>query len=255
MSSKISIITCTFNSQRFLQDTIDSVISQTYTDYEHVFIDGYSTDNTLQIIKNYQSKFPDKVFLYQQKPEGITAAMNYGVMRAKGDIICHLHSDDLFCGPNTLKTVSDFFAKQKVDWCYGDIEIINPDGSVYNREIPPRFSYKKLLARNFIPHPATFIKRTFFNSLGGFGNFEYAMDYDLWLRAAKMSEPKKIDSFLTKFRRHSGGKSNRWVIPTLREDYQIRLANSSNLFQKAIFGLDYCFRISKFKIAKLLGRA
>jgi glycosyltransferase involved in cell wall biosynthesis len=252
---KISVITCTYNSQEYLPQTIESVRNQTFKDFEHIFIDAGSTDNTLEIIKTYKKEFPSKVKVFYQKPCGISSAMNCGVEKAEGEAICHLHSDDLFFDENVLATIDKSFKKSpNLEWCYGKIVIINSNGSEYNRENPPEFSKDKLLARNFIPHPATFIKRDFFNELGGFSSYKYAMDYDLWLRAAKISKPVKIDHFLTKFRRHSGGTSTKSVIPTLKEDYQIRLANTESRMQRFVFCLDFKYRITKFKLARLLGR-
>lgn len=252
---KFSIITCTYNSREYLSDTINSVKSQTEKDFEHIFIDGGSTDGTLEMIDSYKKEFPEKVRRYQQKPQGISGAMNYGVEKSKGEIICHLHSDDLFCSKDVLRIASKVFSENKdLRWAYGKLEIINPDGSRYNLENPPEFSAKRLFSLNFIPHPATFVKRDFFNQLGGFSGYKYAMDYDLWLRASLLATPKKINHCISKFRRHPGGASTKWYLNTLKEDYMVRMQYTPKKM-RLLFFMQYRFRVSKFILSKWLGRA
>ena len=91
-----SIITCTYNSDNFVESNINSVIGQTYKNYEHLFIDGNSSDNTLDIISKYQSKYPQKVNLHSRAPQGISDAFNECIREAKGQYIIHLNSDDSF---------------------------------------------------------------------------------------------------------------------------------------------------------------
>lgn len=253
--NKVSIITCTYNSERYLKQTIQSVISQSYKNFEHIFIDANSTDDTLKIIEDYKKKYPKQVHLYKQKPCGISNAMNFGIENANGDIICHLHSDDKFFDKNTLKTVIQELNDNKAKWCYGNIEIINEYDKIYNREKPPKFSYDLLKKRNFIPHPATFIKKELFVELGGFNpSLKYAMDYDLWIRLATKYTPLKIDKFLSKFRRHTGGLSTKQYLNALKEDYSIRIKLPNNYLTKTINWSTLQLNIIKYQLAKLFGR-
>jgi len=91
---KFSIITCTYNSEKYLQENINSVESQIFHNFEHVFIDGNSSDKTIEIIKKYQKKYPHTVKLLQCEPKGISNAMNHGINQSSGQYIIHLHSDD-----------------------------------------------------------------------------------------------------------------------------------------------------------------
>lgn len=238
---KISIITCTYNSEKYLLETITSVRNQKHRNFEHIFIDAKSTDGTLAIIAAYQKEFPQQVKIYQQQPKGIALAMNFGVEKASGEVVCHLHSDDMFFDENVLETISKTFGEPEIQWCYGNLEVINPDGSIYSAENPPEFSYDGLLKKNYIPHPATFIRKSFFQSLGGFSNYKYAMDYDFWLRAGKISVPVKINRFLAKFRRHNDSLSTREYEKTLKEDYLVR----SNYSEGALVHLANFVRYKK----------
>jgi len=175
-----------------LKKNIDSVKNQKYPDWEHIFIDGFSQDGTLDMIKKYQQEFPDRVKLFKLYPKGISNAMNEGIKKSVGDYIIHLHSDDSFYDPNVLVDVNDFLNKQELDWVYGQINIVERDGTfvgVFPRKKIWKQKSQNYLGRyllkffNFIPHQAVFIKKKVFYDFGIFDeNIKSAMDPDLWLR-------------------------------------------------------------------------
>ena len=106
---KISIITITLNSRKYLDKSISSVLSQDHQNLEYIFVDGGSTDGTLEIIKKYAEK--DQRIRWISEPDrGIADAMNKGVALATGDIIAHLHSDDSYPAPGILSTVTHEFS-------------------------------------------------------------------------------------------------------------------------------------------------
>lgn len=223
MTCTFSIVTCTYNSARFLPDTIRSVCTQTDKNFEHIFVDAFSTDDTLTIIKDYQRKFPDTVKWFQRKPRGIAEAMNFGSSKATGEILSHLHSDDMYASSKVLSSVSRVFcAHPEAKWCIGDQIIINEHGQEIQKWVTREYSYALLKRMNFIPHQATFIKKTLFDEVGGFRLYKYAMDSDLWLRIGERNRPIQIHEFLAKFRRHSGSLSTAEARDTMREDYMIR---------------------------------
>lgn len=91
---KVSIITATYNSQSTIRDTVESVLSQTHTDFEHIIVDGLSRDNTLSIIKEYEDIYNGRLSIVSERDNGIYDAMNKGLARATGDIVGILNSDE-----------------------------------------------------------------------------------------------------------------------------------------------------------------
>ena len=106
---KITIITVTKNSEKFLSKNIKSVLNQNYKNYEHIIVDGNSTDKTVQIIKSYKKKVR---FIKNKNDKGLYHAMNVGIKNTKGDIIGILNSDDIYF-KNTLSIVNEYFNKKK----------------------------------------------------------------------------------------------------------------------------------------------
>jgi len=213
-SPLISIITCTKNSGRFLADNIASVSAQTHRDFEHVFVDGGSTDSTLTLISRYRRKFPRLVKLFSSPPRGISAAMNVGLVKSRGRFLIYLHSDDALAGPDVLSDTAAFISRHpRLDWFYSQIQVIEADGKpvgVFPRQWLLRQAYPRLLKFiNFIPHQAVFIKRQVLADFGGFdATLSSQMDLDLWLRLADCSRWQFFPHVISRFRIHPSAQSS-----------------------------------------------
>lgn len=216
-----SIITCTRNSEPWLQEAIASVLMQRGVDVELIFVDGGSNDGTLQRIR----AIGRRCRLIENQRAGISAAMNAGIAAASGDIVAHLHSDDFYLHDEVLLTVARAIRDSGRRWLFGrTLRCIDgrllPEGFV-----PPGYSRKQLVRGNFIPHPATFITRALLQQAGNFDlRLKYAMDYDLWLRLSQLAEPHVLPQALAAFREHAGSLSTRERGAAMREDLQVRLA-------------------------------
>lgn len=178
-----TIITCTRNSARFLKSCLDSVKSQTFTDFEHIIIDGESTDNTLKILREY------KYNVHTAKPEGIANAMNHGLSKAKGKYIYFLNSDDSFFAKDVLHKVHDFLQSHPdLDWVFGNIHETTGSKTIGYPPLRTIFqgSHPFLLKfYNYIPHQGSFVKRTVFDRFGQFDeSLKSMMDPEYWLRIA-----------------------------------------------------------------------
>lgn len=226
MALTFSVITCTWNSSAYLAESIASVLAQDYPNIEYIFVDGGSTDNTLDQIHALQRPYR----LIENVRGGVSRAMNEGLRVATGDVIAHLHSDDYYLRPDVLATVAHHLETTGRHWLFGrTCPIIN--GELRSEDyVAPRYSYAKLLKGNFIPHPATFVRRGLMLRAGAFDtNLKYAMDYDLWLKIGRMEEPVQLDVPLTAFREHEGSLSSATGtrLAAMGEDLRVRLAYAS----------------------------
>lgn len=214
---KFSIITCTYNSEKLLPKIIASVKQQTFADFEHVFVDGFSSDGTVEIIKNYQAEYPERIKLFQAKPQGISNAMNEGIKHSSGEYIIHLHSDDSFFNDQVLADVNAFLTGQNWDWIYGKINVIEEDGRAVGL-FPKRKIWQMggsvwgrwlLKYFNYIPHQAVFIRRAVFDKFGYFDEtISSAMDPDLWLRIKEKTRWCFYDRVISNYCLRAGAQSS-----------------------------------------------
>lgn len=234
-----SIVTCTWNSAATLGDTLASVASQTCGEVEHIFVDGGSTDATLEMIDAY----PGNKRVLRDVKGGISRAMNEGIRHANGEYIAHLHSDDYYFSNDVLATAAERFAADKVDWMFGNIQVLKDDVLQAPHTMSP-FSYQSLAAgKAFVPHPAVFVRKSAFERVGVFDEqLKYAMDIDLWLRLGAVAQPATVDRTFTVFRDHAGSVSSANKIKARQEEFSVRRRHMDKA--PLAFGV-YCLRYMK----------
>lgn len=200
-----SVITCTWNSERYIEKLIDSVIGQTDQNYEHIIIDGESTDNTIKIIQKYQKRFPSKVKIYKRHPQGISDALNYGMEKCVGKYLIHIESDSSFFDKKVLNDVHVYLTKNpELDWIYGKIDVVNELGNSLGI-FPTRKIFQLALSWlvkyfNFIPHESVFMRRAVFEDYGGFDeSIRTAMDLDYWLRIRYVTKWKFFNRIIAHY--------------------------------------------------------
>jgi glycosyltransferase involved in cell wall biosynthesis len=221
---KVSIITCTWNSEPYLQESIESVLAQDYPDIEYIFVDGGSTDGTLERIRALTRPYT----LLNDVRGGVSRAMNEGIRAATGDIVAHLHGDDYYLHPNTISTVVKAFQERKAAWLIGQA-VRNVNGQMQHpMNARTAYSYGRLLGGGFnVPHVATFVRRRLFEELGMFDEtLKYSMDWDLWLRLAHKYPPTVIEEELAVRRQHEGSlsaASPQSKLKARREERQVRM--------------------------------
>jgi len=198
-----SIVTVVYNGEKHLECAIQSIINQTYKNIEYIIIDGGSTDNTLQIIKKYDSTINHWI---SEPDNGIYDAMNKGIKKATGDYIGILNSDD-FYEPDALQIMVDEIKKApEADILFGDLFMINEYLS--EKQLQTCMRGKNLENGFSIWHPTTFVRREVYNKFGLFDtSYKIAADYELLLRFRKRKcHFKYINQAITNFR--EGGISS-----------------------------------------------
>lgn len=180
---KVSVITVTFNSAKTIVQTLASVATQTWTDVEHVVIDGASTDETLDLLKRHGGHLTRVV---SERDAGIYDAMNKGVRAATGDVVGFLNADDWYANPEVLRTVAATMQNERLDAVLGDVAFVEPGAPhrVIRRYRSDRFSPERL-AWGWMPaHPGLFVRREVFERAGPFStSFRIAGDYEWIVRA------------------------------------------------------------------------
>lgn len=131
---KVSIVTTTLNlfkdnRQEFFRKCIESVHNQTYPNIEHIIIDGASTDDTLELIKEYQKK--GWITYYSERDKGIDDAYNKGLKKATGKYIAYMNSDDCYYADDVIETSIKMMEEEQADYCYGSEEKVFRDGSLF----------------------------------------------------------------------------------------------------------------------------
>lgn len=173
---KISIITVCLNSERTIEQTIQSVIGQCDYNYEYIIIDGGSTDRTIEIIEKYRYGISKIV---SESDSGLYDAMNKGISLATGDIIGIINSDDWY-EPGVFGIVRRCFQESNAEVIYGKLNQIDAEGKI-NIQIPG--DIERLRYEMETPHPTVFIKRSLYEKYGAFQiKYKIAADYDLMLR-------------------------------------------------------------------------
>lgn len=259
-SMKLSIITPSFNQAAFLRATAESILSQEgQFQLQWIVVDGGSSDGSVEFLRRLE----DPRLTFTSEPDhGQSDAINRGLGRADGDIIGWLNSDDLYL-PGTFRCVCDVFSQNPAaKWIVGACEIIDSDEQIIRRRITrykdrqlSRYSYKRLLRENFISQPAVFWRRQFGQQVGPLDeSLHYTMDYDLWLRMGRLSEPMIVDRVLSQFRLHSSSKSGAVNRRQFDEGYEVA---QRYLGRDRVSSLVHKFNVEKivwsYRAMKILG--
>ncbi len=226
---KITIITPSYNQGQFIEETILSVLNQSYQDVEHIVVDGGSTDNTLEILKKYPS-----VRWVSEKDEGQSDALRKGLEMSTGDIIGWINSDD-YLEKGALEYVGEFFNNSDAGWLIGNISFVFTPGGKVNSDKSLKITKKSLLSNpDILRQQGTFFRKQMLLDAGGFDKkYHMTMDLDLWFRLLRISEPVMVDENLAYFRVHEDQKtSGRFVREQLKEMLDIFDKNGSSSLLK-----------------------
>ena len=230
---KISIITVTFNSEKTIRDTIESVLSQDYDNIEHVIIDGDSKDNTIEIVRSYGDKIS---YFISEKDDGIYDAMNKGIKLAEGTWTIFLNSGDIFYDENILLNFSKILEKKDEDVIHADT-VVRYENMKYNSS-SKIFNHKT----HRIPfcHQSSFTKTSILNK--NLFNLKYKLssDFELFLRLFKQKKKfTKVNMIIAEI--ESGGLSDTNRFQVLKENFDILKTNKMLTLSRSMIIFDFIY--------------
>jgi glycosyltransferase involved in cell wall biosynthesis/uncharacterized coiled-coil protein SlyX len=206
----LSIVTPSYNQADYLERTIQSVINQTYPNFEYVVQDGGSQDGSKEILEKYS----DKLTYWESRPDaGQAQAINLGFEKTTGEIMAYLNSDDVYL-PGAIQYVMNFFEKHpNVDVVYGHRIIINEEDQEIGIWVLPRHHRKTLYYADYVPQETLFWRRRIWDRVGGIDeSFRFAMDWDLLLRFQDVgANIVRLPRFLAAFRVHQSQKTSHQI--------------------------------------------
>lgn len=198
---KITIITVSYNSEKTIKDTIESVLKQTYKDFEYLIIDGLSNDSTIDIIKSFKDP---RIKLISEKDKGLYDAMNKGIKLASGDVVGLINSDDVLYDENIFQTVIDNY-DSNTDILHANVAYYNEDFSKLIRDYKPGNKTKDYWCG---AHPSMYIRKEVYDKIGLYNlDYKIVADYEFMIRCnINNIKYKYLDTYFVKMR--YGGKSN-----------------------------------------------
>ena len=226
----VSIITATFNSEKTVQTCFDSVFNQTFSNVEHIIIDGGSQDGTVDLIEKYAHS-KGNVKWISEKDNGIYDALNKGIALASGEVVGFVHSDDYLASNHILDDIIKTFDSGNIDGVYGDLHYVEFNNvSKIIRNWKSQNFKPSLIKRGWMPaHPTLFLKSSIYQKEGHFDtNFKIAADYDFILRIFKNPHYRfeYLDKTIVKMR--VGGASNKSIKNLIQKTREDLIAARSN---------------------------
>jgi glycosyltransferase involved in cell wall biosynthesis len=223
---QISMVMPSFQQVAFLEEAVRSVLDQRGVNTELIVMDPGSTDGSRELLQTLQQEYSDSLILHFAPDLGQSDAINKGMALARGNVLGWLNSDDRL-RPGSLK-VAARLDRTEPCWLYGRGGIIDKDGRAISQPIVwyknwrgKRFSIYKLITEDFIPQMATFWNRGLWNKAGGLDvNRHLDMDYDLFLRFARICQPEITTNYLGDFRVYQTTKSSQQTVAHLNAAMQ-----------------------------------
>lgn len=199
---RVSVITPTYNRADFLGEAIDSMLAQTFDDFEMIIVDDGSTDGTRALVEQYSDD--PRIRCFFQENQGQSVARNLGIGKSTGEFICFLDSDNVWLPERLERSLAAFEGDPSADIVYADNITIDEHGREIGRDAMPRYSGRithQLLKDNFVSINTTMIRRHCLEAMGGFSpDDRLAEDYSLWLRLSTRYAFRYVPEFWSKYR-------------------------------------------------------
>ncbi len=223
---KVSVIIPTYNRAHMITEAIDSVLNQTFKDFELIIVDNYSSDNTESVVKSYAD---ERIRYFKNQNNGLVSInRNYGIQKSGGEYTAFLDDDDLWLPEKLEKQVELLDSSKELGLVYSDSYVVDSNGDLrentffYDMKPFRGNAFNELLQGNFIPTLTVAIRREVLDKVGVFNpGYKICQDYDLWLRIAEYYPIDFIEQPLAKYRVHSEGGSRKNAILSYQEVLQI----------------------------------
>lgn len=224
----ISIIMAVYNAEKYLTESIRSVLAQSYEDYEFIIVDDGSTDNSLSIIKRFAEN-NTKINYYKIPHSGLAKALNIGCEKSKNTYIARIDADDIWM-PEKLEIQVDFLRRHpEIALLGSSVTCINQNGHIIyckgfnnGNELRHEEILNKLLRYNVFCHSSVIFKRETFEKVGKYDeSFFSSMDYDLWIKIAKQHQTFILSNKLTQYRISDDMMSRQYKKIQLQESVKI----------------------------------
>lgn len=225
---QLSIIMPVYNGQKYLEESIKSILNQSYRDFEFIIIDDGSTDNSINIIKNYAKK--DKRIRYiSRENRGIVSTLNECIKLSKGKYIVRMDADDI-SNTNRIEKQYNYLKKNNLEIVFTNIEVIG-DIKLYDKKTVENIhnnwdcSVERFMYGYLFCHPTAFIKKSIFNKIGMYDErYKYCEDLELWFRAYKNRiRIGKMDEKLLKYRKHKESKTYKDRFAYIEDYFKMRI--------------------------------
>jgi glycosyltransferase involved in cell wall biosynthesis len=232
---KFSVVTVSYNQCRFLKQTLDSVLSQTYPEVEYIVIDGGSTDGSADLIRAYAERLD---YWVSEPDRGQSHALNKGFEQATGDIFCWINSDDYFL-PSAFEKVASFFSTgDEPAWAIGGCQMVDALGQETGRRNGLHASLERTISwgsKNWFPQQATFWTRKMWELAGPLDeDNHFTMDLALWLRMFRFAQPQRFADLVAGYRFHDEAKGDAKRSETLQEMLDLRLSYYLRFFRDSV---------------------
>jgi len=226
---KISVIMSVYNGEKYLREAIESILSQTFTDFEFIIVDDGSTDGSLKIIRSYVDK-RIKV-INNEENMGLTNSLNKALKKASGDYVARQDADDISL-PNRFEEQVKYLDKHPGVALLGtSIYKIDEDGRIVAKIIATASPSKILFGENQFSHGTVMFRKEIVDKLGGYDElFRRAQDYELWLRIAKHYEVRILTQILYKLRFHNEAISINKIREMQKSTFKIKIRYLPHFF-------------------------
>jgi len=242
---KVSIITPSLNQGEFIEDTIKSVLDQTYPNIEYIVVDGGSTDSTVEVLEKYRGYF----HLIQSQDSGQTDAINIGMRASTGELVGWLNSDDIYERNCVEKIVARYKEQPNASIYYGAIRLIDESGHFIGF---PKWrgplTYERLLrGSSALWQPGSFYPLDLVRKVGYLNpELFMLMDFDLYLKLLKFAPAEFVPEFVARQRVHSSTKTSRYQLVALREGIKLRIHHGTPLSVILLYCLKRFVYLAKF---------